>query len=99
MRPVLKQTALADLNEAREHFERQDPGLGSRFLEHMDHEFSRLVRTAGSHRVEKGFHRFVASGYHQLVFYRMEAGKPVVYAVLDGRRDPAYNRGKLSRPA
>ncbi len=98
MKPILKQTALADLNEAREHFESQDHGLGIRFLEQMHHEFARLVRTAGSHRVEEGFHRFVASSFHQLVFYRMEAGRPVVYAVVDGRRDPAYNRQKLSRP-
>jgi plasmid stabilization system protein ParE len=61
--------------------------------------FSTLSRTVGSHRVLEGFYRFVTSGFHHLIYYRIEAGQPVIYAVLDGRRDPAYNRQQLRRPS
>lgn len=59
--------------------------------------FSFSHGTAGSHRSREGFYRFITRSFHHLIFYRMEADQPVIYAVLDGRRDPAFNQQKLHR--
>ncbi len=96
MKPRYTEQALADLEEAREFCDLQDPGLGLRFLRRMQYEVSVLVQTAGSHRVSEGFHCFVTRRFHQLIYYEMDAGTPVIVAVVDGRRDPDHNQRKLS---
>lgn len=97
MKPHFKETALIDLEESRDFYDAQELGLGDYFLDRMEEEFLILARTAGSHRSREGFYRFITRSFHHLIFYRMEADQPVIYAVLDGRRDPAFNQQKLQR--
>ena len=97
MKARFKETARADLEEAQEFYDSQESGLGSYFLDQMEEEFRILAQTAASHRSHEDFFCFVTKRFHHLIYYRMEGGVPVIYAVLDGRRDPAYNQLKLQR--
>jgi len=97
MRPQFKESALVDLEEARDFYELQEAGVGDYFLDRMEEEYAALARTAGIHREREGFHCYVTRRFHHLIYYRMEADIPVIYAVLDGRRDPQFNQQKLRR--
>ncbi len=97
MKPRFKDSALTDLEEARDFYELQEAGMGDYFLHRMEEEYSTLARTAGVHRQRDGFHCHVTRRFHHLIYNRMEAQVPVIYAVLGGRRDPEFNRQKIRR--
>lgn len=90
-----RDSALCDLEEIWDFYEEQETGVGDYFLKCMEAEYFALERSAGVQRQKDGFYCFVTRSFHHLIYYRMEDKIPVVYAVIDGRRDPEFNRKKI----
>jgi plasmid stabilization system protein ParE len=94
LRVVFRPAARADLREAFAWYERQEPGLGQRFLEAVD---ATLERVRANPRVCAVLHGDVRSvrlaRFPYAVLYRERPGRLVVLAVFHGHRDP----GQLQR--
>lgn len=92
----ISEDALQDLNDGFLFYEAQQPGLGDYFATCLRADIEGL-------RVHGGIHRVVYRDYHCLlsrvfpygIFYTMEGGTAVVWAVVDLRRDPQWIRQRL----
>lgn len=89
--------ALADLDEAAEFYDEQEPGLGSEVYAFLKQHLLGLRHTAGLHPQKQGVYRDVVLGRfpYYSVFYRLEAGVAIIAAVIDNRRDPQFNERRL----
>lgn len=96
MKVRILRSAIEDLDAARAFYERQQPGVGSYFIDSLFTEIDSLVLFAGVHRVHLGYHRLLAHRFPYAVYYRIVAGEALVYRVLDCRRDPHVVRKALA---
>ncbi|TDU67292.1 plasmid stabilization system protein ParE [Prosthecobacter fusiformis] len=89
--------ALADLEEAAEFYDEQEPGLGIEVYAFLKQCLLSLRQTAGLHRQKRGIYRYVVLGRfpYYSVYYRLEAGIALIAAVIDNRRDPQFNEDLL----
>ena len=87
--------ALEDLASGREFYNRQQEGVGDHFFDSLFSEIDSLSLYAGIHRVRFGYHRLLARRFPYAVYYRMIAGKAVVFRVLDCGRAPRWIRKSL----
>ena len=77
----------ADLTEAAEWYERQQPRLGDRFLDEAAHAFSRLPHDALLHAIRLAdIRRVNLPSFPHGVFYFAMGDAVVVLAVLHGAR-------------
>jgi plasmid stabilization system protein ParE len=91
-------SALVDLEEGRDFYEHQAPGVGDYFQDCLFSDIDSLVLYGGIHRVVFGFHRLLSKRFPYAIYYRVEEGQVfVVYRVLDCRRDPARIRKSLGQ--
>jgi hypothetical protein len=90
--------AEADLQDAREFYERQERGVGDYFAVALAADIDSLILFAGIHGTEFGFHRLLSKRFPFGVYYRIEESVIRVYAVLDLRREPAWIRRRLGAP-
>ena len=97
MKVVVAAGAEQDLNEAAGFYDDREPGLGREVVAFLLGEIKELSATAGSHRRVGRFHRKIVQGRFPYfsIYYKAAAAEVEVIAVLDGRRDPAYNRERL----
>jgi hypothetical protein len=96
IRVEISEDAQADLNEGFLFYEAQKPGLGDYFIACVRADIEELKVSAGAHRVVYAdYHRLLSKVFPCGVFYTIEGGSAVVWAVLDLRRDPAWIRGQL----
>ena len=92
-------SALVDLEEGRDFYERMAPGVGDYFQDCLFADIDSLVLYGGIHRVVFGYHRLLAKRFPYAIYYRVDDGEVVVvYRVLDCRRDPARIRRSLDKP-
>ncbi|WP_345738302.1 type II toxin-antitoxin system RelE/ParE family toxin [Prosthecobacter algae] len=89
--------AEADLDEAAEFYEIQEPGLGDEVFDFLSARIDDLVTTGGLHSFSRGAHRAVVLGRfpYFTIHYRNDPSTITVLAVLDQRRDPEHNLNKL----
>lgn len=88
-----------DIGEAAEFYDKQARGLGDELVHFIDQQFEDLLEFAGIHHRRLGFYCCTVQGrfpYYQ-IFYKLTNETVVVYAVIDGRRDPRTNLAKLRR--
>jgi plasmid stabilization system protein ParE len=90
MRVRLAIAAEWDLADGAEFYERQEPGAGAYFLEHLEAKIRALAKCAGIHRKRFcGFHCALAMPkFPYGIFYTISNGEVVVHAILDERRNP-----------
>ena len=89
--------AIADINSAREFYDGIDGGLGDYFLSSLVADIARLRVTAGVHRIVlRYFHRAVCRDFPYGIFYTVEKGVAVVWAVVDLRRDTEWIKEHLA---
>ena len=88
----LLDSALEDLDRAKNFYERQGEGLGAYFLDTLFSEIDSLVSFAGIHRKVLGYHRLLSKRFSYRVEDEHEA---VVWRVLDLRQAPSKIRRAL----
>ncbi len=92
---VLDQAAV-DLIEGFWFYETQNAGLGSYFLTNLYADIESLRIYAGIHpKRYKQYHRLLSRRFPFAVFYTFLEGTVFVHAVLDCRRNPAWQRERL----
>jgi len=88
--------AQQDLVNGYRFYEAQEKGLGSYFLDSLYADIDSLMFFAGIHQIiEGGYLRMLAKRFPFAVYYRVNTDTVLVYAVLDCRRNPAWNRKRL----
>lgn len=96
MKVVILPSALEDLTEGCEFYDRQGRGLGDHFLEKLFADIDSLQVSAGVHSVHfGGYHRLLAKRFPYAVYYITDKSTAYVHAVLDCRRDPRWIRDRL----
>jgi plasmid stabilization system protein ParE len=89
-------SALQDLREGFDFYEKQAEGIGAYFLDSLFSDIDSLILNAGVHPVYfGGFHRILSKRFPFAIYYKVANGQAMVYAVLDCRRNPAWIRKKL----
>jgi len=97
MRVRILESASDDLVEGWSFYERQGENLGEYFLDSLFSDIDSLQLYAGMHSIHfEKYHRMLSRRFPFAIYYRMEGGTAVVYAVLDCRRNPAWIRRRLS---
>lgn len=96
IRVEISEDAQADLNEGFLFYEAQEPGLGNYFIASLRADIEGLKVSGGAHRVVYAdYHRLLSKVFPYGIFYTMEGGSAVVWAVLDLRKDPEWIRKQL----
>jgi hypothetical protein len=96
IRVEISEDAQEDLNEGFVFYEVQQPGLGDYFIACLRADIEGLKVSGGAHRVVySDYHRLLSKVFPYGVFYTMEAGIAVVWAVLDLRKEPEWIRKQL----
>lgn len=97
MKISIQSSALADLAEGFDFYERMQPGLGDYFLDSIYSDIDSLQLYAGIHLIHFGrFYRLLSKRFPFAVYYRIEDEVVCVRAVIDLRRDPTWIRKKLT---
>jgi plasmid stabilization system protein ParE len=92
----ISEDALQDLNDGFLFYEAQQPGLGDYFATCLRGDIEGLRVHGGIHRVVyRDYHRLLSRVFPYGIFYTMEGGTAVVWAVVDLRRDPQWIRQRL----
>jgi plasmid stabilization system protein ParE len=92
---VILPSARDDLAEGFEFYEKQEPGIGTYFLESLFSDIDSLRLFGGVHRQVFGFHRLLAARFPYAIYYSMDSETVFIRAILDCRRDPHSIRRKL----
>jgi plasmid stabilization system protein ParE len=89
MRVRILTSALNDLANGREFYEKQAEGVGTYFFDSLFSDIDSLALYGGIHAKVFGFHRLLARRFPYAVYYKRDSdGAVVVYRVLDCRQDP-----------
>ena len=92
---IVRPLAQADLDDAATWYEGQQSGLGSRFLDAVDHVFNRVRETPLQFpSVSIGVRRALLPTFPYAVYFRETEQAVVILAVLHLRRDPRIWRGR-----
>ena len=86
---TVRRSAERDLEEARDWYNEQQPGLGTEFLDMASELFGRLERNPKIYpRVHGEVHRAVLRRFPFVLYFVIETSEVIVLGVLDSRRDP-----------
>lgn len=96
MRIRILSSAIEDLRDGYEFYEKQAEGIGAYFIDSLFSDIDSLVINAGVHSLYfGGYHRMLSKRFPFAIYYKVTENQAVVYAVLDCRRNPAWIRKKL----
>ena len=96
MRVEILDQAEEDLIEGFQFYEGQQAGLGSYFLVNLYADIESLRLYGGVHqKAYKHYHRLLSRRFPFGVFYTVQESTAFIHAVLDCRRDPAWQRERL----
>ena len=93
----LHEAALSDLEEGKAFYEGLETGVGSYFRDSLIADLESLKFFAGIHAKHFGFYRMLAKRFPFAIYYDITDTEVTVYAVLDMRREPSWNRENLSK--
>lgn len=88
-------SALNDLADGFDFYEKQEAELGDYFLNSLFAEIDSLKLYGGIHRKVFGFHRSLSQRFPFAIYHEIQPDCIFVRAVLDCRRDPKWIRQKL----
>ena len=91
---VLKE-AVADLNDGKEFYDKQETGVGDYFWDTLLSDIESLVVYSGIHRKEQGLYRMLSKRFPYAVYYELKDERAYVVAVLPMRRDPLWIKKKI----
>jgi hypothetical protein len=99
MRLEITPSAIADLLESHSFYERMEKGLGTRFLAFIHADIESLLSLPERNPITVlGLHKMLCRRFPFSIFYRIAGQTVTVYAVIDGRRDPAWISSRLQQP-
>ena len=85
---LLRPRAEADLKEARDWYEKRQPGLGEQFVDAVAEAVAQLaIDPERRPAYYRGFRRLLLSRFPYKVFYLLEGNAVVIIRVLHGRQD------------
>lgn len=87
--------AKMDIAASFHFYERQSKGLGIDFRESILSDIATLSHTAGIHSRLRGYFHMNGSRFRSIIYYLIEDDVATVYAVIDGRMNPAYHNKRL----
>jgi len=88
--------AQEDLTSGYRFYEAQSPGLGDYFINSLFSDIDSLQFFGGIHQiVSGGYHRMLSKRFPFAIYYYLDAKTVIIYAVLDCRRKPSWNRKRL----
>lgn len=93
---VVLAEAAEDIEQARDFYDAQQPGIGDYFTDSVLADIESLARYHGIHARHFGFYRMLADRFPFGIYYRETKTDTQVVAVLDLRRDPDWIRSELS---
>lgn len=98
MKIVIQESALSDLRSGYRFYEMQESGLCAYFLDSLFSDIDSLQLYAGIHRQHLGrLHRKLSQRFPYAIYYDCDGSTAEVRAILDLRRDPAFNERRLKR--
>lgn len=98
MKIKLLGSAVKDLHEGRQFYEKQGEGLGDYFLDSLFSDIDSLALYAGIHPKSFGYYRLLSKRFPYAVYYRLEEESTVlIWRVLDLRRHPRRIRESLTQ--
>lgn len=89
--------AEGDLLDGFAFYERQQPGVGSYFLDALYSDIESLRLYAGIHRHVYGYRRALAKRFPFGIYYDVNREEIRVWRVLDCRRDPRWIKSQLRK--
>lgn len=96
MRIKILSSALEDLREGREFYEKQGEGLGDYFFDSLFSDIDSLTLYAGVHQKVFGYYRLLSKRFPYAIYYKVEGSNViVVQRVLDLRQDPKKTQRTL----
>ena len=96
MKIKLLRSASQDLIAGYWFYEKQSHGLGSYFADSLFSDIGSLRVCAGIHPIHlEKYYRLLSKRFPFAVYYRIEDGVVLIYAILDCRRNPAWIRKKI----
>jgi plasmid stabilization system protein ParE len=93
---VVLAEAATDIEEARDFYDEQEPGIGDYCVDSLLADIESLALYHGIHSRHFGLHRMLADRFPFGIYYRETKAETQVVAVLDLRRDPNWIRRELS---
>jgi hypothetical protein len=88
--------AAEDIEQARDFYDEQEPGIGDYCADSLVTDIESLALYHGIHSRYFGFYRMLAERFPFGIYYRETKTETQVIAVLDLRRDPNWIRKELS---
>jgi plasmid stabilization system protein ParE len=95
-RVVVLEEAAEDIENARDFYDAQEPGIGEYCADSLLATIERLGLFHGIHPKRFGFHRMLADRFPFGIYYLETENEIQVVAVLDLRRNPLWIRAELS---
>jgi hypothetical protein len=89
--------AVSDIREAITFYGRREQSLGNYFFDSLLVDLESLSFYSGIHPKCFGLYRMLAKRFPFAIYYTMKEDVVLVIAVLDMRRNPAWNRKILRR--
>ncbi|MGH8017604.1 MAG: type II toxin-antitoxin system RelE/ParE family toxin [Opitutaceae bacterium] len=88
MKVRVLRSAIEDLADGQQFYDRQAEGVGDYFFDTLFSEIDSLALYGGIHRVIWDYHRLLSRRFPYAVYYRISGDEVVVHRVLDCRQDP-----------
>jgi hypothetical protein len=89
--------AQQDLIDGYFFYELQDKGLGEYFLDSIYSDIESLHLVAGVHLNISGHYRLLSKRFPYGIYYKINNGTALIYAILDCRRNPSWIKEKLGK--
>lgn len=94
-RPEFHRLAEQELNEAAQHYDLEDPGLGSSFLEEVDRCLQSLQTHPEAGAILRGsVRRRLLRGFPYALLYKIKPSGIRILAVMNLKRRPTYWVGR-----
>lgn len=93
---VVLAEAAGDIEQARDFYDDQEPGIGDYFADSLLADIESLALHHGIHARHFGFYMMLADRFPFGIYYRDTESETQVFAVLDLRRDPNWRRKELA---
>lgn len=84
-----------DIADGCDLYNEIDPSLAMYFNDSISADIDSLILYAGVHAKVDGWHYTFATRFPFVIWYGVMGDLIIVYAVLDGRRDPGHNERAL----
>jgi plasmid stabilization system protein ParE len=96
MKIKILSSAVTDLENGRDFYERQGADLGEYFLDSLFSDIDSLALYAGVHQKVYGYFRMLSKRFPYAIYYQTRDDVALVTRVLDLRQDPLKIRKALN---